>query len=896
LPVAQTSHSTVAYNGYLYIVGGNTGPSCTTTVRMAPINGNGTIGSWSTTSSLPAARCGNVEAVTVANGFMYAAGGFDNGNVTSAVYYAQINANGTLGAWQTNANSLTIAREYNGLETINGYLYAIGGQAATAGSGSASVQVGALNANGSVGPFTSTTSLPGPRGELATEAIAGRLYAIGGGTGGSGANPQDSVWFTGAAPADPNPPTVSLTAPAPGSTVSGTINVTANAADDTGVLGVQFLLDGQPLGLEDTTAPYSLSWDSTGASNGAHTLSARARDIGNNQTTSANVPVTVANVAPTLPPLRVGHGFEEGSGSTTVDVSPNGNNGALTSTSWTTSGRYGNALTYNGNSSRVRSSADVALGTSFTLEAWMLNPGNQAYETLMTVGSNRDLYLVNGVPTFWTGANDYSFGVALPTGSWQHVALTYDGTTLRLYVNGALYGAPQTANIAATSAPLQVGAWIGPGSNNADFFSGTIDDVRVYAGALSAAAIQADAATPVSPPVDNTAPVLSGGAPIGAQPAGTTQVNLQVTTDENATCRTGTVAGTAYGALPLTFTTTGGTAHSRTITGLTNGTSYTYYVRCQDGAGNATTADYPISFSVSTPDGVPPTVSVTAPAGGSTVSATVPVTANANDNVGVVGVQFLLDGAALGSEDTSAPYSVSWNTTTASNDNHVLTARARDLAGNQTTSSAVNVTVSNTAPPASGPLLAYGLNSSGGTAVADSSGNNRNATLTAGTWTTGRYGNAVAFDGDNTRVRSDANVALTGPFTMEAWVLNPGTAPYETVVTIGANRDLYLAGGIPRFDSGPTFLSFGAALPTNVWQHLAITYDGTTMRAYVDGALYGTPQAISLGAVNAPVQIGAWIFGGGNADYLSGTIDEVRVYDRALSQAEVAADAATPIT
>ena len=152
------------------------------------------------------------------------------------------------------------------------------------------------------------------------------------------------MWFTGAAPADANPPTVSVTAPAAGSTVSGTINVTANAADDNGVLGVQFLLDGQPLGLEDTTAPYSLSWDSTGASNGAHTLSARARDIGNNQTTVANVPVTVDNGVPTLPPLRIGHGFEENAGATTADASPNGNDGALTSTTWTTSGRYGNAV------------------------------------------------------------------------------------------------------------------------------------------------------------------------------------------------------------------------------------------------------------------------------------------------------------------------------------------------------------------------------------------------------------------------------------------------------------------------------------------------------------------------------------------------------------------------
>ena len=52
---------------------------------------------------------------------------------------------------------------------------------------------------------------------------------------------------------------------------------------------------------------------------------------------------------------------------------------------------------------------------------------------------------------------------------------------------------------------------------------------------------------------------------------------------------------------------------------------------------------------------------------------------------------------------------------------------------------------------------------------------------------------------------------------MEAWVTNPGSAPYETVVTVGANRDFYLAGGIPRFDSGPTFLSFGAALPDQRW-------------------------------------------------------------------------------
>src|SRR5205814_1071902 len=95
------------------------------------------------------------------------------------------------------------------------------------------------------------------------------------------------------------------------------------------------------------------------------------------------------------------------------------------------------------------------------------------------------------------------------------------------------------------------------------------------------------------------------------------------------------------------------------------------------------------------PDVTAPAVNITAPAAGN-VSGTVNVTANATDNVGISGVQFLLDGNNLGAEDVSSPFSVSWNTTTIGNGNHSLTARARDAAGNTTTSTAVSVNVSNT--------------------------------------------------------------------------------------------------------------------------------------------------------------------------------------------------------
>ncbi|MEW6302770.1 MAG: PQQ-dependent sugar dehydrogenase [Verrucomicrobiota bacterium] len=91
-----------------------------------------------------------------------------------------------------------------------------------------------------------------------------------------------------------------------------------------------------------------------------------------------------------------------------------------------------------------------------------------------------------------------------------------------------------------------------------------------------------------------------------------------------------------------------------------------------------------------------PAVSITAPANGATVSgSSVAVSADASDNAGVLGVQFKLDGANLGAEDTTAPYGIVWDTTSLPNGSHTLTAVARDGDGNQTTSNPVTVTVSN---------------------------------------------------------------------------------------------------------------------------------------------------------------------------------------------------------
>ena len=145
------------------------------------------------------------------------------------------------------------------------------------------------------------------------------------------------------------------------------------------------------------------------------------------------------------------------------------------------------------------------------------------------------------------------------------------------------------------------------------------------------------------------------------------------------------------------------TTTSYNDTGLSANTTYDYTLSANDAAGN----DSPKTDVVSAKtlaDTTAPTVSLTAPANDATVSGTINVTATGSDNVGVVGVQFLLDGNDLGAEDTTAPYSVSWNTSTATNGAHVLTARAWDAADNSTTSAARNVTVA--APDTAAPTVA----------------------------------------------------------------------------------------------------------------------------------------------------------------------------------------------
>jgi hypothetical protein len=516
--------------------------------------------------------------------------------------------------------------------------------------------------------------------------------------------------------------------------------------------------------------------------------------------------------------LVAAYHFNEGSGTRLTDVSGLGNHGTVTGAAWSAGGKHGGSLTFDGLDDvvTVPAAASLDLTSGMTLEAWVKpvagslsgwrtvvlkeRPGGLAYALYGNQGVQRPGGEIAASATY-----DASGTAALSTTAWTHVAATYDGASLRFYVNGAERSArAASGNILVSNGALVIGG----NSVWGEWFNGSIDEVRVYAGALTAA---------------------------------------EIVTDMNTAIATST-------------------------------------------------------------DTVPPAVEVTGPANGSTVAGTVAVKADASDDGGVADVQFLLDGASLGAPDTTAPYELAWDTSTASNTSHTLAARARDAAGNVTTSSAVSVTVFNPDPvPPTAPgglVAAYGFNEGSGALAADASGNGHTGTLAGAAWeAAGKYGGALSFNGTTAMVTvaDAAGLDLTSAFTLEAWV-KPDNAPLTDWRTIllkenggGLAYALYAndAAQRPRVEiSAGLSAPGGAGLPA-AWTHVAGTYDGEMLRFHVNGVQASSvPSSATVAASSGALRIGGNSVWG---EWFDGSIDEVRIYSRALTAAEIQADMHTPV-
>ncbi len=195
-----------------------------------------------------------------------------------------------------------------------------------------------------------------------------------------------------------------------------------------------------------------------------------------------------------------------------------------------------------------------------------------------------------------------------------------------------------------------------------------------------------------------------------------------------------------------------------------------------------------------------------------------------------------------------------------------------------------------------------------GQTTADMSSHNNTGTLIGGvSWVPGRFGNALLFDGSTGYVDAgnDPSTNITGSLSMSAWVRMNSAAQDQKV---GGNQDNITGGykmaifgqrvefelhDINNHGTSNRNVAGGTIMATGVWYHLAGVYDGTagTISTYVDGVLdrqvSGVPTS-ALASTAGHFQMGRepWVRGGNNR-YFDGTMDDVRVYNRALTAKEV---------
>ena len=178
---------------------------------------------------------------------------------------------------------------------------------------------------------------------------------------------------------------------------------------------------------------------------------------------------------------------------------------------------------------------------------------------------------------------------------------------------------------------------------------------------------------------------------VGSSGASMTSVTVSWVTNAPASSQVEYGTTSSYGTttvLDATMVTT----HQVTISGLKAGTLYHFRVQSSDTTGSCVSGDQTFDTAADT---TPPTVSITSPSAGATLSGDVTFIASATDIVGVATVQFKVDNTNVGPALTSTPYSYLLNTTTIANGNHSITAVAVDTSGNSAASAAIQVTVAN---------------------------------------------------------------------------------------------------------------------------------------------------------------------------------------------------------
>jgi hypothetical protein len=459
---------------------------------------------------------------------------------------------------------------------------------------------------------------------------------------------------------DNTPPDAALISPTQGMFLRNIVLLEAAVSDPGGVAKVEFYRGTTLIGT-DTSAPYAVSWDSTTVAGGAHSLTAKAHDSVGNVRTSTGVEVTVDNTEPSVA-LSAPASYTLLRGVVQVSATASDNLGVA----------------------RVELYADGTLIGTDTSAPYEVSWDSTA--------------VADGAHTFAASAYDHA-------GNGRSASLNVVVTTDNTPPEAALTS-PAQGTLLRGSVVLEATASDSKAVAKVEFYRGTTllgtdttspyslswntvgetDGSHVLTVKAHDSAGNVRTSGGVGVTVDNTAPTTAVSTPAqNALVRGTVPVSATAS-DNLGVERVEFYAGTTL----LGTATTAPYAVSWDSTSGANG-AVTLTTRAYDAAGNVTVS----AGRAVTVDNAAPTVAITSPANGATLSSlslSTTIQASASDNVGVTQVVFY-DGASVMGTDTTAPYSVSWNLLSATKGTHTLTARAYDAAGNVTTSAPISVKV-----------------------------------------------------------------------------------------------------------------------------------------------------------------------------------------------------------
>ncbi|WP_204048213.1 LamG-like jellyroll fold domain-containing protein [Microbispora siamensis] len=300
-----------------------------------------------------------------------------------------------------------------------------------------------------------------------------------------------------------------------------------------------------------------------------------------------------------FPGLVAAYGMNEGTGTAVGDQSGTGNAGTTSGTTWA-AGKFGQALSFNGSSSMVTvpDSPSLRLTNKMTIEAWVKPSIATSWRSVLmketSSSTSYGIYSNTTVGRTFVGPTSYlqiggsvtsvSGPSALPTGTWSHIASTYDGSVIKTYLNGSVVAQSNVSGTLATSTgPLHMGGngiW-------GEYYGGLIDEVRIYNGVLTQGQIQSDMNTAVgnTTTVDN--PPSAPGTLNAVAGPDTVDLSWGAATDDH-----GTVTYQVHRSTTAGFTPTAATRVA-TVNGLTYSDSgmvqgqYYYRIVAVDNAGQA---------------------------------------------------------------------------------------------------------------------------------------------------------------------------------------------------------------------------------------------------------------------------------------------------------------------